>query len=105
MALAGGMTATIVVPDGAAPAKFLFGEDQGCYVVTLAGNQRAFVDRAERAGIPINRLGTVLAPDATFLSLMVLCGDRDVYIPLADLRAAHESFFPKLMGSELTPEF
>jgi hypothetical protein len=26
-------------------------------------------------------------------------------IPLADLRAAHEGFFPKLMGSELTPEF
>jgi hypothetical protein len=25
-------------------------------------------------------------------------------VPLADLRAAHESFFPKLMGSELTPE-
>ena len=24
---------------------------------------------------------------------------------LADLRAAHEGFFPKLMGSELTPEF
>ena len=22
-----------------------------------------------------------------------------------DLRAAHEGFFPKLMGSELTPEF
>jgi phosphoribosylformylglycinamidine synthase len=26
-------------------------------------------------------------------------------VPLADLRAAHEGFFPKLMGSELTPEF
>jgi hypothetical protein len=26
-------------------------------------------------------------------------------IPLADLRAVHEGFFPKLMGSELTPEF
>ena len=26
-------------------------------------------------------------------------------IPLADLRAAHEGFFPKLMGSEITPEF
>jgi phosphoribosylformylglycinamidine synthase len=26
-------------------------------------------------------------------------------IPLAELRAAHEGFFPKLMGSELTPEF
>jgi hypothetical protein len=26
-------------------------------------------------------------------------------VPLADLRAAHESFFPRLMGSELTPEF
>jgi phosphoribosylformylglycinamidine synthase len=26
-------------------------------------------------------------------------------VPLADLRAAHEGFFPRLMGSELTPEF
>ena len=26
-------------------------------------------------------------------------------VSLADLRAAHEGFFPKLMGSELTPEF
>jgi len=26
-------------------------------------------------------------------------------VPLAELRAAHEGFFPKLMGSELTPEF
>ena len=26
-------------------------------------------------------------------------------IPLADLRAAHEGFFPRLMGNELTPEF
>ena len=25
-------------------------------------------------------------------------------IALADLRAAHEGFFPKLMGSELTPD-
>jgi len=26
-------------------------------------------------------------------------------VSLAGLRAAHEGFFPKLMGSELTPEF
>jgi hypothetical protein len=26
-------------------------------------------------------------------------------VSLADLRTAHEGFFPKLMGSELTPEF
>jgi hypothetical protein len=25
-------------------------------------------------------------------------------IPLADLRAAQEGFFPRLMGSELTPD-
>jgi hypothetical protein len=30
---------------------------------------------------------------------------QETEIPLADLRAAHEGFFPKLMGSELTPEF
>ena len=30
---------------------------------------------------------------------------RTFSVSLTDLRAAHEGFFPKLMGSELTPEF
>jgi len=32
-------------------------------------------------------------------------GGMGFEVKIADLRAAHEGFFPKLMGSELTPEF
>ena len=32
-------------------------------------------------------------------------GRKAAVVSLADLRAAHEGFFPKLMGGELTPEF
>jgi len=32
-------------------------------------------------------------------------GHPKAEVSLADLRAAHEGFFPKLMGAELTPEF
>jgi phosphoribosylformylglycinamidine synthase len=72
----------------------LFGEDQGRYVVTV---------------LP----GTDLRPSATEAGLhamwigevggnALIVRDMDVApVPLADLRRAHESFFPGLMGHEL----
>ncbi|WP_338445804.1 phosphoribosylformylglycinamidine synthase subunit PurL [Pelagerythrobacter marensis] len=56
-----------------------FGEDQGRYIVT---SSRA--DRIQAAGIPMHRIGTV-------------GGDEVAGVPLADLRAAHESFFREWM--------
>ena len=76
MALAGGVGAevtTIFTPASA------FGEDQGRYIVTTA--QAVEVPGAVR-------IGTV-------------GGETLAGVPLADLRAAHEGFFPALMGSEL----
>jgi hypothetical protein len=61
------------------------------------------VDRLEEARIPYWFLGFVGGSSVEIGSGRVDQIRAD--IPLADLRAAHEGFFPKLMGSELTPEF
>ena len=76
------------------PGAWAFGEDQGRYIVTVP---RSSFNGFMVAPVALHRIGqtggnSIRAP---FM--------RDV--PLADLRAAHEGFFPKLMGSELTPEF
>ncbi|MEA3389691.1 phosphoribosylformylglycinamidine synthase subunit PurL [Sphingobium sp. CCH11-B1] len=76
MALAGNIGAETVTAFTPASA---FGEDQGRYVVTTAPD-------AQVAGAV--RIGTV-------------GGDAVAGVPLADLRAAHEGFFPALMGGEL----
>ena len=76
MALAGGMGAQLDIELNTAVA---FGEDQSRYVVTAAAG-------TEIAGAV--RIGTV-------------GGDKVADVKLADLRAAHEGFFPELMDAEL----
>jgi phosphoribosylformylglycinamidine synthase len=105
MALAGRITATVNVDIGESPTATLFGEDQGCYVVTSRLEQHEFIGRAREAGVTINRLGTTLASENDIMQLMILSDEEEWYVFMADLRAAHEGFFPRLMGSELTPEF
>jgi phosphoribosylformylglycinamidine synthase len=83
MALSGGIGATLDGLDGAAAA---FGEDQGRYLVTAPPG---LLDRLSPTIRRVGRTG----------------GNSVAGVSLADLRAAHEGFFPKLMGSELTPEF
>jgi phosphoribosylformylglycinamidine synthase len=84
MGLAGGIGAKLdPIPTIAAA----FGEDQGRYAVTAA------------PGVEIpgaRRIGSV-AGDALEIE-----GDRGGRISLEELRRAHEGFFPKLMGSEIT---
>jgi len=102
MALAGdiGMTMPVVaeIPN---PGAILFGEDQGRYVVTT--NQpdrvRAIANEAQLFTVPIGTTGG----DALLFDLIGRGGRQSV--SLQDLRAAHEGFFPSLMGSELAPEF
>jgi phosphoribosylformylglycinamidine synthase len=102
MALAGniGMTMTVVaqIPN---PAAILFGEDQGRYVVTTRDPDRvrAIANEAALFAVPIGTTGG----DALVFDLVDRGGAQSV--TLKDFRAAHEGFFPKLMGSELTPEF
>jgi phosphoribosylformylglycinamidine synthase subunit PurL len=80
----------------------LFGETQGRYVVTEP-HDRHVVDRlALEHDVGCCFIGW------TGGEAMVIDSRRSgaiCEVPLADLRAAHEGFFPKLMGSELTPEF
>jgi hypothetical protein len=83
----------------------MFGEDQGRYLVTVADPEDYRVPRAaEEAGIASCYLGRV-GGDSICVGDMPETSGNFGDIPLADLRAAHEGFFPKLMGSELTPEF
>jgi phosphoribosylformylglycinamidine synthase len=102
MALAGniGMTMILVreIPN---PAAILFGEDQGRYVITTndPDQVRALANAAQMFTVPIGTTGG----DALVFDIVDRGGPQSV--PLADLRRAHEGFFPKLMGGELTPEF
>jgi phosphoribosylformylglycinamidine synthase len=80
----------------------LFGETQGRFVVTEPNTSHAVEKLAREHGVGCCFIGW------TGLESIVLESTRDgdlCDIPLADLRSAHEGFFPKLMGSELTPEF
>jgi phosphoribosylformylglycinamidine synthase len=102
MALAGGMGMTMtVVAEIPNPAAILFGEDQGRYVVATRDldQVRAVANAAQLFTVPIGTTGG----DALIFDLIGRGGCQS--ISLADLRVAHEGFFPKLMGTELTPEF
>ncbi|MFL6829976.1 MAG: AIR synthase-related protein, partial [Sphingomicrobium sp.] len=95
MALAGGIGVEITLPNVPNPAAILFGEDQGRALVTT-NNPNAVNAAAVAAKLfsaPVGRTGGAAVSGPGFSA------------SLADLRAAHESFFPRLMGSELTPEF
>ena len=102
MALAAsiGMSMTVVaeIPN---PAAILFGEDQGRFVVSTRDPDkvRAIANQAQLFTVPIGTTGG----DSLVFDLIGRGGRQSV--SLAELRAAHEGFFPKLMGRELTPEF
>jgi phosphoribosylformylglycinamidine (FGAM) synthase-like enzyme len=97
MALAGnvGMTMT-VVPQIPNPGAILFGEDQGRYVVTTnqGDHVRALANEAQLFAVPIGTTGG----DALTFDLVDRGGRQSV--SLSDLRAAHEGFFPRLMGAD-----
>jgi len=101
MALAGGIGVEVKLPTADNPAAILFGEDQGRMLVTTRASEsvRAIANAAQLFAIEIGTTGG----DA----IVIRSGKSGTAqsVSLADLRAAHEGFFPKLMGSELTPEF
>jgi phosphoribosylformylglycinamidine synthase len=102
MALAGGIGMTMtVVPQIPNVGAILFGEDQGRYVVTTSDPDRvrALANDAQLFAVPIGTTGG----DSLTFDLVERGGPQS--ISLTNLRTAHEGFFPKLMGSELTPEF
>jgi len=94
MALAGGRGARVQAHHSYSKAGWWFGEDQGRYVLTVK-NRQAFEqqlawgdDSFDRIGGAIRHIGTV-------------GGDELLGVPLTELRAAHEGFFPALMHGEL----
>jgi phosphoribosylformylglycinamidine synthase subunit PurL len=102
MALASniGLAMTVVeeIPN---PGAILFGEDQGRYIVSTRDPEsvRAAANAAQLFTVSIG----VTGGDSIVFNLIGRGGEQSA--SLADLRAAHEGFFPKLMGRELTPEF
>jgi phosphoribosylformylglycinamidine synthase len=97
MALAGniGLEMTVVqeIPN---PGAILFGEDQGRYVVTTSDPDavRAATNAAQLFTVPIGTTGG----DSIAFDLVGRGGRQSV--TLADLRSAHEGFFPRLMGED-----
>jgi len=97
MALAGNigfhMTVVQQIPN---PAAILFGEDQGRYAVTTRDPDavRTAANAAQLFAVPIGITGG----DRVTFDLVGRGGEQSV--TLADVRAAHEGFFPRLMGGD-----
>ncbi len=95
MALASNMGCSVTAPGNA--TEYFFAENQGCYLVTIPGDGHAFIERVMNAGPLASHLGTVLGSDVQEIMISSEAGTQ--WLSLADLRAAHEGFFPKLMGA------
>jgi len=104
MALAGNIGATLVMGDPSTPSpcnlqfdRSLFAENQGRYIITEAIDRDSVEDGADAADIQYCFLGWTGGETLAFAD-----EDRAILfeIPLADLRAAHEGFFPALMGAD-----
>jgi phosphoribosylformylglycinamidine synthase len=91
MALAGGIGAMIDIPDaGPPPHAWLFGEDQGRYLIATA-DPGAVLQAARKAGVAARAIGRTGGASLTVGSVCT--------ISLAELRAAHEGWLPEYMGS------
>jgi phosphoribosylformylglycinamidine synthase len=89
MAMASGIGAKIVLPDGLDLVPALFGEDQGRYLVTTKPQDCDAVGvRAEQAGVSTSWIGET-GGDSLLLGPIAVAVDR--------LSAAHESWFPEYM--------
>jgi phosphoribosylformylglycinamidine synthase len=98
MALAGNIGALINGPAPFGHAGY-FAEDQGVYVATVCDNcLLTFLARAHAAGVAVEAIGRTKGS-----RLIFELPDGDYAVSLAELRAAHEGFFPKLMGDSLPP--
>ncbi|MGH6890336.1 MAG: phosphoribosylformylglycinamidine synthase subunit PurL [Rhizomicrobium sp.] len=96
MAMAGGMGAWVAL-GGHAPIPFVFGEDQGRYLVCVSQSLAdAILADCERSNVPAALLGQ------TGGDSIAVAGQGEVAV--ADLRRAHERWFPAFMGvGELPP--
>ena len=90
MAMAGGIGATLTVPDGAPAAHaWLFGEDQARYLMAT-DDPEGLVERAEAALVPVAVIGVTGGESLT------VTGSGT--ISLAKLSESHEGWLPAYMG-------
>lgn len=95
MALASNIGAILDQPQPFGVAGSWFGEDQGLYVVTVKDEALAdFLVAADKAGLAADPIGRTIANRIIFEM-----EEGDFCVSLADLRTAHEGFFPALMGT------
>ncbi|OAN66892.1 phosphoribosylformylglycinamidine synthase subunit PurL [Sphingomonas sp. TDK1] len=95
MALASNIGAILDQPQPFGVAGSWFGEDQGLYVVTVKDEALAdFLVAADKAGLAADPIGRTIANRIIFEM-----EEGDFCVNLTDLRAAHEGFFPALMGA------
>ncbi|MCG6121637.1 MAG: phosphoribosylformylglycinamidine synthase subunit PurL [Microvirga sp.] len=94
MAMAGRIGATVAaLPDGTPAHAFLFGEDQGRYLIAVpADSAPAILDAASEAGVPVSKLGET-GGDALILP-------RERAISIDALTRAHEDWLPTYMAAE-----
>ncbi len=96
MAMASGIGAIIDQPQPFGIAGSFFGEDQGLYVVTVKDEALAdFLVAADKAGLAADPIGRTIK-DRIIFELE----EGDFCVSLTDLKAAHEAFFPELMGED-----
>ncbi len=92
MALAGDVGVHLGrLPAGIDEHAWWFGEDQARYVVAVA-DAAEFMLAADDAGVPVIRLGAAMGERITLAD--------GSFVELADLRAAHERFFPAWMDAK-----
>ena len=94
MALAGNVGALLMPEAPGHVAEHYFAEDQGLYVATV--DDAALLDLltgGHAAGVSVQRIGRTIAKRIVFE-----LAEGDFVASLADLRTAHEGFFPALMG-------
>jgi phosphoribosylformylglycinamidine synthase subunit PurL len=101
MSLAGDVGAHVrIEPYPGSSAGMFFGEDQAVYVITSTLDATSLIEKLNEHGVVGEQIGVTGGDN------LKLCNLNGTWaISLANLRAAHEAFFPNLMGSELTPEF
>ncbi len=96
MAMASGIGAIIDQPQPFGIAGSLFGEDQGLYVVTICDTCLAdFLVAADKAGLVADPIGRTIKDRIIFEM-----EEGDFCVSLTELKAAHEAFFPELMGED-----
>jgi phosphoribosylformylglycinamidine synthase len=96
MALAGNIGALIQPSGPGQAAKQFFAEDQGLFVATVDDRHLLdFLTGADAAGVQVEPIGRTAGQ-----RLIFELSEGDYCVSLADLRAAHEGFFPKLMGAD-----